>query len=118
MFCESPLKQLISAHAFPIDTATQSFTLHLYDTTKAKPTARKRRAAAPGAEPGSSPNATGRPAQMDDEDDEDDFMLGWPGFRRRGIVREDTSLKSIKQVQGIDGGWTVTDCDVDRKGQR
>ncbi len=34
------------------------------------------------------------------------------------MAQEDTSMKKIKNVQGIEGRWTVTDCDADRKGER
>ena len=45
-----------------------------------------------------------------------------PGFgasrRMQGAPEEDTSMKKIKNVQGVEGRWTVTDCDADRKGER
>jgi WD repeat-containing protein 23 len=31
---------------------------------------------------------------------------------------EDTSLKKIKNVQGIEGRWTITDCDADKKAEK
>jgi WD repeat-containing protein 23 len=52
------------------------------------------------------------------DEDEDDGLRAFGGVRRRGMAQEDTSMKKIKNVQGIEGRWTVTDCDADRKGER
>ena len=109
------------------DAATQAFTLHLYDTTKSKP--QPKRQPVPDGVPGGSSSAQADPAQSTrplrvgseyESDDDDDMGMGWGwnGMRRRGIISEDTSMKRIKQVRGVDGRWTVTDCDVDRKGQK
>lgn len=34
------------------------------------------------------------------------------------MPREDSSLKKVKNVQGIDGRWTITDCDADKKAEK
>jgi len=51
----------------------------------------------------------------DDDEDEDEFFMG--GYRRPG-TSEDTSMKKIKNVRGVEGSWTVTDCDADKKGEK
>jgi WD repeat-containing protein 23 len=40
------------------------------------------------------------------------------GGMRRGTPTEDTSLKKIKNVQGVPGNWTITDCDADKKAEK
>lgn len=68
--------------------------------------------------------ATGRPDLEDDEEeeeeDDDDGYLPWGNWTsgRRGMPREETSLKSIKTVQGEEGQWTVTDADSTKSGDR
>ncbi len=39
-------------------------------------------------------------------------------YRGGALRNEDTSLKKIKTVQGVEGSWTVTDADADRKGEK
>ena len=55
-----------------------------------------------------------------DNDDDADDEVGWGGWssRRRGMAQEDASLKKIKNVQGVEGRWTITDCDADKKGEK
>ncbi|WVF66532.1 hypothetical protein IAT40_001272 [Kwoniella sp. CBS 6097] len=106
-------------------TATQNFTLHLYamNQTQNSTSAHRRRRAA-SHQPQSPVRAFDEEAEDresdyedEDEDEEDDAMwMGWNG--RRGFPDEESSLKSIKTVQGVDGSWTVTDCDVDRRGEK
>ncbi|WVQ94146.1 hypothetical protein IAU59_001224 [Kwoniella sp. CBS 9459] len=108
-------------------TATQNFTLHLYAMDKPhKSTSAHRRRRAPSHPPLSpqrvlTEEVEDRESDYEDEDEdeeEDDAMwMGW-GNGRRGYPTEDSSLKSIKTVQGVDGSWTVTDCDVDKKGEK
>lgn len=50
--------------------------------------------------------------------DEEEGLRAFGGLGRRGMAQEDTSMKKIKNVQGVEGRWTVTDCDADRKGER
>ena len=98
------------------DTATQYFTLHLYDTSRP-------RAEPARPKPTFSPTTPARAATTqadedeweDDDEDEDDMYMG--GYRRPG-TSEDSSLKKIKNVRGVEGSWTVTDCDADKKGEK
>ncbi|KAI9633253.1 WD40-repeat-containing domain protein [Dioszegia hungarica] len=73
-------------------TATQNFTLHLYNLASARPTPKRPR----------------------------DMYAGpqWRGMRGMGGVGEDTSLKKIKAVRGEEGSWTITDSDSTRDGER
>ncbi|OCF34893.1 hypothetical protein I316_03440 [Kwoniella heveanensis BCC8398] len=111
-------------------TATQNFTLHMYamnQSQKSSSAHRRRRATSRQPVPLSpqggaiDEDVEDRESDYEDEDedeDEDDAMwMGW-GNGRRGFPSEESSLKSIKTVQGVDGSWTVTDCDVDKRGER
>ncbi|TXT13148.1 hypothetical protein VHUM_01549 [Vanrija humicola] len=91
-------------------SATQYFTLHLYSTTQTK----SRR---PRQLPRSQ--VVAEPDTPPGEDDDSDEEMGW-GFtgRRRSGLSEDTSMRKIKTVQGVEGQWTITDADADRKGER
>jgi hypothetical protein len=53
----------------------------------------------------------------DEDDDEDDGYEAW-GMGGRRPTDEQTSLHKIKDVQGVQGSWTVTDCDADKKGEK
>jgi WD repeat-containing protein 23 len=44
--------------------------------------------------------------------------LGNFGSGRGRSVQEDWSMKKIKTVQGVQGQWTVTDCDSDKKAEK
>ncbi|AAW40986.2 hypothetical protein CNBA4920 [Cryptococcus deneoformans B-3501A] len=108
-------------------TATQYFTLHLYSTTqylKSKDNIHQRRTARPSDSTRltltpSTPPAQGNQViededqggQEDDWEDEDDYVS-------RPSVIEDSSMKRIKRVQGVEGRWTITDCDADKKGEK
>lgn len=110
-----------------LDTATQYFTLHLYSTTqylKSKDNIHQRRTARPSDSTRltltpSTPPAQGNQViededqggQEDDWEDEDDYVSG-------PSVIEDSSMKRIKRVQGVEGRWTITDCDADKKGEK
>lgn len=101
--------------SLPIDAATQNFTLHLYNTAQSR-----RLPARPRPEPGSPlpPHGEDQGTEEDeDEDDDVDYLFGRANMRR-GAPREDTSLKKIKNVQGVDGRWTITDCDADKKADK
>lgn len=54
----------------------------------------------------------------EDEDEDDDIPWGGWSAQRRGMARESTSLKTIKNVQGQEGSWTVTDADSTKSGDR
>ncbi|WVR03078.1 hypothetical protein IAU60_000067 [Kwoniella sp. DSM 27419] len=104
-------------------TATQYFTLHLYSTNETRKNHMSKRRAQ-SAQPKPPPRiAIGEEEDRDsdyedeDEDEDEEEMAAWTDARR-GIIREDTSLKKIKTVQGVEGSWTVTDCDADRKGEK
>ncbi|KAK4684769.1 DDB1- and CUL4-associated factor 11, partial [Tremellales sp. Uapishka_1] len=94
-------------------TATQYFTLHLYSTSLSKRYTKKRPAPT-AATPLSAPTPL-QPQEGDDTDDDDEaaFQSG-----RRRMHSEETSLKKIKTVQGVEGRWTVTDADCDRAGEK
>jgi WD repeat-containing protein 23 len=92
-------------------SATQYFTLHLYDVAHSRVTPKRPR---PSLSPTTSPRATARGQMpgtlgdmvMDDEEDEDEDMdMPWGSWTtgRRGMAREETSLKMIKTVQGEEG---------------
>jgi len=106
----------------PLDAATQYFTLHLYSTNQARPTDRKSRdqvrAPRPAPMPGSLRGAIPEAEEQEEEEDDDDHPWGNWGSGRRGMAQEDTSMKKIKNVQGVDGSWTITDCDADTKGAK
>ncbi len=95
-----------------LDAATQYYTLHLYATNQAKPSPSKPR------RPNTATACPATPRVDADEDDELEMRGFQGGMRARRMAREDTSMKKIKNVQGIEGSWTVTDCDADRKGER
>ncbi|WWC67343.1 uncharacterized protein I206_101251 [Kwoniella pini CBS 10737] len=110
-------------------TATQYFTLHLYATNQSKKNhiasnPRKRRRSRSQA---AQPSAIAQEEEDDEEEEnEDDYetedseeeerwgALGGTHF----TSSEDSSLKRIKKVQGVEGSWTVTDCDADKKGDK
>ncbi|KAK8844784.1 hypothetical protein IAR55_006634 [Kwoniella newhampshirensis] len=107
-------------------TATQFYTLHLYDTSRSrKPQTRRRSRAASQPVPSPAPIAGNAGPEEeeneedyeDEDEDDDDAWGGWSNTRR-GMVDDQTSLKKIKTVQGIEGSWTVTDCDADKKGEK
>ncbi|ORY23259.1 WD40-repeat-containing domain protein [Naematelia encephala] len=100
--------------------ATQYFTIHLYNTNQARPTPKRPRERYPAGSATSSPemNFSSPPRMSQDDDDEADYTWGSWGSGRRGMAEEDTSMKKIKNVQGVEGSWTVTDCDADRKGEK
>ncbi|WWD22662.1 hypothetical protein CI109_107155 [Kwoniella shandongensis] len=108
-------------------TATQFYTIHLYDTTKSRNSIPKRRRRATSQPaPSLSPAPTPSVEEEDEEENEDDYEdeedeEDWGDFSHSGgrrITAEETSLKKIKTVQGIEGSWTVTDCDADKKGEK
>ncbi|OXG54142.1 WD-repeat protein 23 [Cryptococcus neoformans] len=108
-------------------TATQYFTLHLYSTTqylKSKNNIHQRRTVrlSDSIRPTltlSTPPARGnrviededQDGDEDDWEDEDDYVSGSSAI-------EDSSMKRIKRVQGVEGRWTITDCDADKKGEK
>lgn len=110
-----------------LDTATQYFTLHLYSTTqylKSKNNIHQRRTVrlSDSIRPTltlSTPPARGnrviededQDGDEDDWEDEDDYVSGSSAI-------EDSSMKRIKKVQGVEGRWTITDCDADKKGEK
>ncbi|WOO85120.1 LEC14B [Vanrija pseudolonga] len=94
-------------------SATQYFTLHLYSTTQPKS---RRPRQLPRSQVVAEPDTP--PAEAEDSDDDDGWVGGWPGHRRRPTAAEDTSMRKIKTVQGVEGQWTITDADADRKGER
>ncbi|GFZ44523.1 hypothetical protein JCM24511_02246 [Saitozyma sp. JCM 24511] len=107
-------------------SATQYFTLHLYDVAHSRITPKRPR---PSLSPTTSPRATARgqmPGTLGDmvmgeeEDEDEDMDMPWGSWTtgRRGMAREETSLKMIKTVQGEEGRWTVTDADSSRNGDR
>lgn len=101
----------------PIDAATQYFTLHLYSTKDVG------RLSKPRARPAGSANAPSRTTragifQEYDEDEDDGMPLGNFGMGRSRRTQEDWSMKKIKTVQGVEGQWTVTDCDSDKKAEK
>lgn len=56
-----------------------------------------------------------------EEDDEDDDVEHYPwggGYRRPRGMTEDSSMRKIKNVQGVEGNWTITDCDADKKAEK
>ncbi|WWC90218.1 uncharacterized protein L201_005151 [Kwoniella dendrophila CBS 6074] len=128
-------------------TATQYFTLHLYSMNQSRknhiqsnPNKRRRQSRSRSRSVLSPVATRSRTEEIaeeeeneddyetedededfedDDDDDDDDAAYIWGGMNgRSGPVSEDTSLKRIKRVQGIEGSWTVTDCDADRKGEK
>ncbi|WWC57559.1 uncharacterized protein I303_100091 [Kwoniella dejecticola CBS 10117] len=114
-------------------TATQYFTLHLYSTNQAKknhitsnPRKRRRsRSLSVQPPPQSAPEEEEEEVVEEDDDDDDyeteesdeDDMWGRGGGGPRSSS-DDSSLKRIKRVQGVEGSWTVTDCDADKKGDK
>ncbi|WVQ72216.1 hypothetical protein IAR50_001763 [Cryptococcus sp. DSM 104548] len=110
-------------------TATQYFTLHLYSTTanirngsitrpRRSPLATVRPSAQPPSPPGGANTEDDEEDwQDDDDDDEEENFIREQMFGGRRNSEEESSMKSIKRVQGVQGNWTVTDCDVDKKGQ-
>ncbi|WVQ64278.1 uncharacterized protein L199_002440 [Kwoniella botswanensis] len=119
-------------------TATQYFTLHLYSMNESRKnrigyTANSRKRSRTSRSPTVPTLAIGTPAaaaaeeeeeEEDEDEDDDDYETeesddhGYSWGRGGQIVSEDTSLKKIKKVQGVEGSWTVTDCDADRKGEK
>ncbi|WVW81244.1 hypothetical protein I302_103235 [Kwoniella bestiolae CBS 10118] len=110
-------------------TATQFFTLHLYSMNESRknrishrPNPNKRQRTSRSPEVVTSPSAQEEEEEEEDEDDyeteESDDEVFDPWGRRGRAVSEDSSLKKIKRVQGVEGSWTVTDCDADRKGEK
>ncbi|WRT63171.1 uncharacterized protein IL334_000074 [Kwoniella shivajii] len=105
-------------------TATQYFTLHLYSMNRSKKTIPNKRTRSKSQQPVLSPVPSAAAEEeeneddyeTEDDDDEDQFQ-GW-ARNRGGMLTEDTSLKRIKRVQGVEGSWTVTDCDADKKGEK
>jgi len=98
------------------DTATQYFTLHLYDTSRPRVQSSRQRPTFSPTTPARAATTEQEEEEDDDEDeDEDEFFMG--GYRRPG-TSEDTSMKKIKNVRGVEGSWTVTDCDADKKGEK
>ncbi|WVQ82798.1 hypothetical protein IAT38_004930 [Cryptococcus sp. DSM 104549] len=102
-------------------TATQYFTLHLYSTLHPKmPRHRKRQTStAPGGTeehptPSTADTNSNHEEDWSDEDSDDEYY----GRHSGPALSEDSSMKRIKRVQGMEGRWTVTDCDADRKGQK
>ncbi|KAL7421369.1 hypothetical protein Q5752_004254 [Cryptotrichosporon argae] len=103
--------------------ATQYFTLHLYSTNQPKtPHVRhaRRRAVSPNV--ATSPRSPGaEPVVQDDDGDseyEDEDAFGGFTYSRPRYGGEDTSMKKIKTVKGVEGRWTVTDADADRSGEK
>ncbi|ODN73721.1 hypothetical protein L202_07261 [Cryptococcus amylolentus CBS 6039] len=115
-------------------TATQYFTLHLYSTTANIHNGSITRPRPPRSSPAAAPFRTSQlpsspgantedeyseeeeEEEEEDEEDEEDFIREQI-FGGRRNSNEESSMKSIKRVQGVQGNWTVTDCDVDKKGQ-
>lgn len=107
----------------PLDAATQNFTLHLYATDRARAQPKRpdrhgqRRHLHQATQAARA--ATDDTEEMDDDEDDADYPWGSWGMGGRGHrASEETSLRQIKNVQGIEGSWTVTDCDATKSGDR
>lgn len=113
-----------------LDTATQYFTLHLYSTTqylKSKNNIHQRRHArlSDSIQPTSaSSTPPAQSNQVNEEEDQDGHEGDWEdedGYEEQlsgSSAIEDSSMKRIKRVQGVEGRWTITDCDADKKGEK
>lgn len=100
-----------------VDAATQYYTIHLYSTKDVGRLNKHRSRPAPSAR-APAPNSRAGAFQEDDEDEDDGMPLGNFGSGRGRSVQEDWSMKKIKTVQGVQGQWTVTDCDSDKKAEK
>ncbi|WVO15756.1 hypothetical protein L204_103418 [Cryptococcus depauperatus] len=98
-------------------TATQYFTLHLYWTAVEPPRLRRKRYTTNSPSLQMPDDSNGSVFSEDEYDDTDRDEWG-QGSYNMGGDQEDSSMKRFKRVQGVEGRWTITDCDVDRKGER
>lgn len=98
------------------DSATQDFTLYLYNTSTPKSEKwRRLRGGGTQVVTGGHPGVV-NDSDHDTDDDDGDWRLGGR-WQNRG-PNQATSMHKIKAVRGHPGRWTITDADADRRGDR